>query len=496
MDAFSYYPAAIFRGGLYVRCAGFAHQFRLQAIPSGVFAPSWLLVSAALLGVAGCQAPWNLASPELDFAAASPYPTAQQSASGGNASQPVEPASKDAREIGSQLTPAQAPAAAGSAPAQSVADLRNPQPKPLPLTPANMRGRIDDAAPAQAAKPNDVAKLPQPAAEEALSPKQADALRSTAQQASQQQTLEQMAALLQKFQSQSTTSGQQHPIVPALSPQLAALAATAGVSTAPVHPSPAAAPPATAQPDGSLQAWRDLCQQASSALEEEVRQRKKSGAAATDLVEMQQKLRLLYLAADRPDQAAAGIEELTPAERKAFQDLAFALSTWLSPQESKHLNLKGAKVLRSLRDASDGLAAVSKLDLKNLAFCEKVEGFGWYTQFSRYDFTPKQEVLLYLELENFSAEEKTARQFETELQGSYQIFDSAGAIVDQRQLPLDRETCRNLRRDYFIAYRIFLPEQLPPGRYRLELTVEDLKAKAAYHGRKLGEGMIEFTIRS
>jgi hypothetical protein len=81
------------------------------------------------------------------------------------------------------------------------------------------------------------------------------------------------------------------------------------------------------------------------------------------------------------------------------------------------------------------------------------------------------------------------------LQGSYQIFDAGGRIVAERQLPLDREICRNFRRDYFLAYPMYLPDSIEPGRYRLELTIEDLKASGEYQGRKFGEGMIEFTIR-
>jgi len=64
-----------------------------------------------------------------------------------------------------------------------------------------------------------------------------------------------------------------------------------------------------------------------------------------------------------------------------------------------------------------------------------------------------------------------------------------------RQLQPDKEICRNYRRDYFLAYRIYMPDNIAPGHYRLELAVEDMKAKGKYQGRKLGEGMIEFTIR-
>ena len=62
------------------------------------------------------------------------------------------------------------------------------------------------------------------------------------------------------------------------------------------------------------------------------------------------------------------------------------------------------------------------------------------------------------------------------MQGSYQIFDASGQIMAERQLPLDREVCRNYRRDYFLAYRVYMPDQISPGSYRLELTLEDLKA--------------------
>jgi hypothetical protein len=75
------------------------------------------------------------------------------------------------------------------------------------------------------------------------------------------------------------------------------------------------------------------------------------------------------------------------------------------------------------------------------------------------------------------------------------VFNERGEIVAERQLPLDRETCRNYRRDYFLAYPVYMPENIPPGRYRLELTIEDMKAKSTYQGRKLGEGLIEFSIR-
>jgi hypothetical protein len=232
-----------------------------------------------------------------------------------------------------------------------------------------------------------------------------------------------------------------------------------------------------------------------AALEEEVNLRSGKQDVDGELPRMQQQLRLLYLLAERPDDAVGEVESLPEAEEEAFKQLMFGLSTWLSADEERRPPLRNARILRSLKDAAGELAVAAKLDVKNLRFCETVEGFGWYKEFPTAQFKPKQQVILYAEVENFASQKKGLDTFETELSVSYQIFDDGGALVDERDLPLDKELCRNQRRDYFLAYRIYLPDGIAEGRYRLELTVEDLKAKEHYQGRKLGDGQIEFSIR-
>jgi hypothetical protein len=231
------------------------------------------------------------------------------------------------------------------------------------------------------------------------------------------------------------------------------------------------------------------------ALEAQIRHHRSQSATDEELPRLEQQLRLVYLTAGRLDEAVTAVESLDAQQREAYKDLMFGLGIWLSPDEARRPPLRSAKVLHSLRDATGELAAASKLELRNLVFCERVDHFGWYGEFPRKEFQPKQQVILYTEVENFTAEHKGPAGYETELQGSYDILDSSGQIVASRQLQLDKEICRNYRRDYFLAYRIYMPDNIPPGRYRLELTVEDLKARGKYQGRKLGEGMIEFTIR-
>ena len=97
-------------------------------------------------------------------------------------------------------------------------------------------------------------------------------------------------------------------------------------------------------------------------------------------------------------------------------------------------------------------------------------------------------MILYCEVENFAASEREGLH-QTQLQGSYDIYDASGTKVVSQLLPVDQQRSRNRLRDYFVAYQMNLPKQLPPGTYRLQLTVEDLI------GKKYGQSNIPFEIR-
>ena len=55
-------------------------------------------------------------------------------------------------------------------------------------------------------------------------------------------------------------------------------------------------------------------------------------------------------------------------------------------------------------------------------------------------------------------------------------------------LPADRQVSANYLRDYFVAYQMFLPNDLVSGRYSLKLTMEDLV------GTKYGQAEVNFEI--
>jgi hypothetical protein len=198
-------------------------------------------------------------------------------------------------------------------------------------------------------------------------------------------------------------------------------------------------------------------------------------------------LRLLYLAAQRPADAARGVEEFSPAEQEFWKHQLHGLGVFLDDQGAPVADRRARLALRELQQGMHHLAAASGLDVRNLAFCPQVFSFGNYVEFTPAEFRPGQEVLLYAEIDNFSVEPQP-NGYETELQGSYQIFDAGGRRVAEHTFAPEKEICRNRRRDYFIPFRMYLPKRIDPGPYTLQLTIEDLK------GRKFGQSSVRFAI--
>lgn len=142
----------------------------------------------------------------------------------------------------------------------------------------------------------------------------------------------------------------------------------------------------------------------------------------------------------------------------------------------------------SLASAAEALAAYCPLKLNNPEFCRAVQSFGVTEPFAGHVFRPGQEVLLYVELQHFETQPSSAGH-ETEFRATYRVADANERIVSEHPLPIDRQTSRNRRHDYFIAYRLRLPNSLPNGAYHLLLSIDDVK------GRKSATTRLAFELR-
>ncbi len=246
---------------------------------------------------------------------------------------------------------------------------------------------------------------------------------------------------------------------------------------------------ASANPTSSSsedRSWRDHLREALRLLEEEV-EAEKSTASPTVLMNAQATARMLHLSLGELEPALKPIDGLQPHEQEFFRHEFQALHDAIDPQANPVMSRRWTLAIDSHRKALTHLAAVSNLEIKNAAFCTSVESYGVIERFASAHFRPSQELLLYCELDNFQAEQ-VKDGFETQLQGSYEIVDAGGRRVAELLLPVDSDVCRHQRRDYFIAYRIYMPQQIATGRYQLRLTIEDMK------GRKFGQTNLDFQI--
>ena len=209
----------------------------------------------------------------------------------------------------------------------------------------------------------------------------------------------------------------------------------------------------------------------------------KPGANAEAQAEYRRKqvhLRLLYLMAERQEQALTVIPGLEPAEQEYWQQLCWAASNSLDTEQFPSPRDRAAQSIAPLNTALRRLREQSDLAIKNIAFCEQISYFGNYQKFERDEFTPGQEVLLYAEIENFNTEQTANGEHRTLLRSVIDITGSNGEARWHKTFPATEDRCRNPRRDYFHNYQFAIPDRLPLGPHTLKLTVvDDLSGKQA-----------------
>jgi hypothetical protein len=230
--------------------------------------------------------------------------------------------------------------------------------------------------------------------------------------------------------------------------------------------------------------WRKGLATAIAGLETELRDAPQSAPG----VDLQARLRMLYLLADRREDALRPIPCASPTVQEFWSQEIFGLATWLDSQRVSDLSRRAGQSQPSLAAAVHRLGEMGPLVVRNLVFITEVQSYGIYKPVGKDEFTPGQELLLYAEVENFKSED-TPKGFHTVLQASYQIFDSRGQRVAGQDLNAVEEHCRNPRRDFFLAYRLSLPKRIYAGKHVLQLTLVDQKSQ------KIGQASIEFTVK-
>ncbi len=213
------------------------------------------------------------------------------------------------------------------------------------------------------------------------------------------------------------------------------------------------------------------------------------GESEADRASRMIKLRHLMVLSGDPDSAVERIDGMGESEQEYLRHQLLGLWTMIDPQGHPVPSRRFSTAISQIREAAKFAAAsTDSLEVRSLAFCTEIESYGQVKPFKSNRFDAGQQVILYCEIENFTAV-KNEDGFETHLQGSYDLFNEKDEKVVSQLLPADQQTSANYLRDYFIAYQMHLPEQLSKGKYRLQLTMEDV------NGKKYGQANIPLEIK-
>jgi hypothetical protein len=125
------------------------------------------------------------------------------------------------------------------------------------------------------------------------------------------------------------------------------------------------------------------------------------------------------------------------------------------------------------------------LALSNVCFCRRIDGFGRYDALpgapafqAGVEGRPGERVQLYAEVRNFNCQPRGA-YCEIRLASTLEIYDERGRVPVVTLAPLTcTDRSRTPRQDYFLNFQFHVPPRVPPGAYRLRVTVKDVTPPA------------------
>ncbi|GEM_PF-1792071 len=210
-------------------------------------------------------------------------------------------------------------------------------------------------------------------------------------------------------------------------------------------------------------------------------------------------LRLLRLIASDHDAAVRTIESLPPQMQSFWREQLFALTqiTKQTDHEQDALFInnsrRASKALSHLQNAVTSLQSEATLKLQQVHFCSEIRSYGDYDLATSTMLKPNDPILIYCEVENYSTQKLTGPRgdrFQTRLVPSYTIFNDAHVKVSEKVYTMVEDQCRSHRQDFYLLLPITVPT-LPPGKYHLQITIEDVE------GRKVAvSGPLTFQVRN
>lgn len=205
----------------------------------------------------------------------------------------------------------------------------------------------------------------------------------------------------------------------------------------------------------------------------------------------QAELRMLYLMSGQPQLAQQVIPGVDTDTQEFWIHTMWGLSSYFDTESTSDPADRATAALEQLRAAELHLRSAARLEIDNLTFCDKIDGFGVFRPFERNVFRAGQEVLLYAEVRNFKTESGSDAYYRTRLKSTIEILRNGadGELIERKPLEPAEDLSRTPRRDYFHSYKLDLPHDLTPGPHTIRLTLEDELSG------KFASATIDFDVR-
>ena len=220
---------------------------------------------------------------------------------------------------------------------------------------------------------------------------------------------------------------------------------------------------------------------------EVLQQEAPTSPGSIDDLHQHMRLRMLRLLTGNNELALKPIPGASAAQQDYWNKQLFSLATFMDSSRHPNGKQRAAASLVQLDHAREKLAELATLQVRNLNFVSKIEGYGAYDPLAEVLFKPGEQVQLYAEVENFRSE-STPDGYKTSLGTSYEVVDSNGQRVDGRQFPDVEDLCKRVRRDFHMQYGVDLPTRIYPGKYELRLIITD------HQSQKIGQASVPFEI--
>jgi len=237
----------------------------------------------------------------------------------------------------------------------------------------------------------------------------------------------------------------------------------------------ATGPDATADADDKALLFEPLIAKVEQELTEWPRQANGKPQNEVAWRQHQTDLRLLYLIAGRSAESMRAIESLPEKEQEFWQSMMLAMEAYRGNSDTADRTEQLTETLDYVRAASRQLQPLSRMQIRRMNFCNRIEGFGSCNVLPASDFNAGQPLLLYAEIENYKSELTDDGQYRSEFAAWIDfIRDGETEPMASRtiRLPEIEDRCAAERTDYFQSYELTIPS-LSPGRYILRLRVSD-----------------------